>query len=120
VGAAQALGGLVAEQRDVGDEVATGQLQLDDGPVALPAAVAARADRAQVPAVGDLDQAQVVQQLAEEGDARHSGHVVLGRLDDDRGDPLPRPGHDRVRDLEERRGSLHLAGAPCPWNCVLW
>lgn len=103
--ASQAPRRLVLEQRDVGDEVPAGQLELDDRPVALAAAVAARADRAQVLSIGDLDQPQVVEQLPEEGDARHPGHVVLGRLHHHRRHPLPRPRRDRVLDLEQRRGS---------------
>ena len=91
------------------------------GPVALAAGVAARADRAQHPAVGGLDEAQVVEQLAEQGDARHAGHVVLGGLDDDRRDALQRPGDDGVFDLEQRRGSVHLVGAPfLPRNVLCW
>ena len=89
VAASQALGRLVFQKRDVGDEVTTGQLELDDRAVALTTGVPARPDRAQVPAIGGVDQAQVVQRLTEQGDARHRRHVVFGRLDCDRRHSLP-------------------------------
>ena len=112
MGAPQALDRLVLKERDVREEVPSGQLQLDDRAVALPAAVAARADRAQVPPVSCLDQPEVVEQFAEQGDAGHRRHVVLGRLDHDRRHPLERPLDDGILDLEQARGSLHLVGAP--------
>ena len=50
----------------VGDEVSSGQLQLDDRPVALPAGVAAGSDGTEPTAVSSLDQTQMVEQLTEQ------------------------------------------------------
>ena len=63
MGAAQASRGFVLEQRDVGEEVPAGELQLDQGPVALASGVTVRADRTQVPAVGSLHQSETIEQL---------------------------------------------------------
>ena len=112
VGASQPHGSLVGKERPVREKVTSGQLQLDQGPVALAAGVAARSDRAKIPAVCITHQPQAVEQLTEQRDAGHSGHTVLGGLGDDGRHPLPRPRRERVRDLEERCGSLHLVGAP--------
>jgi hypothetical protein len=114
VAAPQAPGRPVFQQRDVGDEVPAGKLQLDDRAVALTAAVATRADRAQTPAICDLHEAQMIEQFAEEGDACHPGHVVLGGLHHHRRHPMPGPCGNRVLDLEQSRGILHLVSAPCP------
>lgn len=84
-------------------------VELDNRPVALTAGIAARADGTESAPTGGVDQAQMIGQLTEESDA---GHVVLGRFDDHRCDPLERPADNHVVDLEQRRGTLHLVGAP--------
>jgi hypothetical protein len=53
--------------------------------------VATRADGTEFATIRSLDQPQMVEQLTEQGDAGHTGHVVLGRLDDHRRDALPGP-----------------------------
>ena len=103
---------LIEEQRHVREEVAAGELEFDDGAVALAARVSTGADRAQVVPVSHLDKAEAIEQLADERDPGHTGHVVLARLHSDRGNPAQRPGDDKVLDLEQRRGSLHRTGAP--------
>jgi len=109
VASPQAPSRLVEQQRHVGEEVTAGELELDDGAVALAARVAAGADRTEVAPVGHLDKAEAIEQLAEERDAGHAGQIGLARL---HGDPTQRPDDDTVLDLEERRGSPHRTGAP--------
>ncbi|MHB1785685.1 MAG: hypothetical protein ACYCS7_05975 [Acidimicrobiales bacterium] len=48
------------------------------------------------PAVGDLDESQVIEQLTEQGDAGNTSHVVLGRLDHHRCNTLERPCNDTI------------------------
>ncbi len=91
---------LVLEQRHVGEEVAAGELQFDDGAVAIAARVVARSDRTELPPVSHLDKREAIEQLAKERDAGDPGPVVLGRRHGDRGDPTERPGNDGVLDLE--------------------
>ncbi|MHB8290261.1 MAG: hypothetical protein ACYDEY_13720, partial [Acidimicrobiales bacterium] len=54
-GCLAAAASLRLRERDVGDEVAASQLELDDRAVALPAAIAARSNRAEVSAISSLD-----------------------------------------------------------------
>jgi len=89
-------GGLVGKGGAVREEVTSGQLQLDQGPVVLAAGVAARSDRAKISAVCLTHQPQAVEQLAPQRDAGHSGHTVLGGLEDDGRHPLPRPHFPRL------------------------
>ena len=95
---AQELGGLVTEEGHVGQEVPSGQLEidgrsagdggstgtrrLDDRPrvgcdVGRAAGVAPRSNGTQVPAVGRLDEPQVVEQPTEQRDAQ-SRDAALG------------------------------------------
>jgi hypothetical protein len=111
--ASQALGRFVLQHRHVGDEVPTGKLELDDRAVALTAGVATRTDRTEPKPIGCLNQSPMVEQLAEQRNAGHAGHIVLGRLDDHGRNPPEGPRYDHVIDLEQCRGTLHLAGAPC-------
>ena len=112
--APQTLGGLIGQQRTVGEEVAAGQLGLHYGPVALTAGVATRADRAQRATIALADQAQVIEQLSPQRDAGHPGHRVLARLDRRAGDGREGAGADLVVELERQRSNVHLSGAPSP------
>ncbi len=58
----------------------------------------------------------MVEQLTEQGDAGHAGHIVLGCLDHHWGDPLEGPEDDHVFDVEQRRGTLSLGRCAFCWG----
>jgi len=110
VAAPKSLGRLVFQERQVGDEVTAGQLELDDAAVALAARVARADHRAQVAAVRCFDESQAVVQLAEARDTRDPGHVVVGCLHHHRRHPLEGP--LKRQDPMEKRSGMSRRHAP--------
>ena len=108
--AAQLLG-RPFQQRPVRQELAPGQQDLDQRPVALAARVAARPDRAQPPSIGHIHHVQAIQQRAPQRGTGHTGHVLI-RDRHPHPSRLPAGSSDDLSGLEQRRGSVHPSGAP--------
>jgi hypothetical protein len=101
------------QQRPVRQELAARQQHLDQGAVALTAAVTARPDRAEVPGIGRVHHVEPVQQRPPQRRTGHAGHVLVGHRHLHPGG-LPARTDDQFPGIEQRhgRGSVHLSGAP--------
>lgn len=111
VAPAQRGRGRIGQQRPIGQEVPAGQQRLHQRPVARPAGIPARADRAQSPPVRLGDHVQPVQQRPPQHHPGNRGQLRLRAADHRR---RHRPGgtrQHRVLDIEQQAGTIHLAGA---------